>query len=153
MTGIEMNKSIEEYLNVLTGSTFIKIAEVHGNQVVLETYSSYDEYKINNSDSLITENSYEIYYSTGDAIEKILAGEPVRILRSYPQINEVLYTIRFREVSYTINITRDALDEFLGFNIIDLNGSKELWRNRYVNVYLSGLKNKKRKGLVRAFSK
>jgi hypothetical protein len=94
-------------------------------------YNSYQEFREDKNTTQITEEDYQEYF-TQNSIEKILVGEPARILREFPFIDSVEIKIP----NYAINIKRDLLNEFLGFRIEQTSVFDGTWRSQFSDVYI-----------------
>jgi hypothetical protein len=90
-------------------------------QRLVEYFGSYDEYKQANPDSKLMAADYTGYFETGDAVQKILVSENVRLLRQFPDLAATLMVLPFDGKTYTINLERQAVNDYLGFKVEELN--------------------------------
>jgi len=127
--------SFEAYATNLTGGTFIQTTDlVEGSRAVIKYVDSFDQYTTNKPNSSVTEDSYNSYFSSGDAIEKIMVGEPARLLKEFDGLESVSLTLPFRGKTYTTDITKEELNDYLGFNIDELND--DTWRINFSDKYI-----------------
>jgi hypothetical protein len=138
----EMNTSEKErfktYAPNLRGGVFIESAEVDFNKakIVYETFAEYKKRKGDNTK--ITEDSYNQYWSTGDAINKVLMEEPVRLLREFPELSAVEMTITFNDKTYSVSIDRFTVEDYFDVDLTEIHkdSSNELWRKKIVDPYI-----------------
>lgn len=147
--------SIESFLEVITGKTFIKSAAFAEelNTLFIHFYNSYSEYKLENPKTLIDENQYLDYFGTFNKIEKWIVLEPTRILRDFKQINCVEVTLPFDAETYHATVSRDELNKYLGFDITTLNPDNKSWNTQFSDIYGYGLNNNKRSEMFNYFTK
>jgi len=127
--------SFEAYAASLTGGAFIQTTDlVEGNRAVIKYVDSFDQYKANKPSSSVTEDSYNSYFNTGDAIEKTMVGEPARLLKEFDGLESVSLTLPFHGKTYTTDITKEELNDYLGFNIDELND--DTWRTKFSDKYI-----------------
>ncbi|OBZ10877.1 hypothetical protein [Bacillus sp. FJAT-26390] len=133
-----MNKYLERYIENLTGRTFIKSVALEEEKVSIFFYKSYEEFLIHNKDSKITKVDYSEYF-TQNTIEKILVGEPVRILREFSFVDVVSIIIPDMESPfslYSIDINRKELNEYLEFKIEETSVYDGTWRSKFSDIYI-----------------
>lgn len=133
------NLTQEEFISYaknITGATFVKEMKVNNNKAEITFYDSYATYKSQKSDSNVTEEMYKQYFATGDAIEKVLVGEPSRLLRQFPVLNSVKMTLPFEGKTYSINLDRNELNKYIGLKIDDLKVDDESWNKKFSNPYI-----------------
>lgn len=131
----EILKNLESYIGNLVGRTFIKSVAIENGVVNIFFYSNYEEYKKYNEKSLVEKKDYDEYF-TQNKIEKILVGEPARILREFPFINNVYIALSFNSTLFDISISREQLDTFLGFEIGNLSVADDSWRIKFADVFI-----------------
>ena len=118
-----MNYTIEQYLEILFGSPFIKDKKIADYFVEVTYFNTYEEFKTHKPDTLIDKNMFDNYFETGDKIVKLLITEPIRILRQFPNIDRVGFNIR----DYHFMVDRNILNNFLGLKIEELSISDGSW--------------------------
>lgn len=123
----------EAYAQNITGGAFIKDIAVKGNKGNIEYFGNYEEYKKANPDSRVTEESYKQYFDSGDAIEKIFVSENVRLLREFPDLTSTSMTLPYEGKTYSMNLKRQDTNDYLGFNVEDLNTEDDSWNEKFVN--------------------
>ncbi|MEK3866994.1 hypothetical protein MHH60_26340 [Paenibacillus sp. FSL H7-0716] len=137
----EVLKNLERYIGNLVGRTFIKSVAIENGVVNIFYYSNYEDYKTNNENPLISEKDYDEYFTQG-TIDKILVGEPVRILREFPFVNNVYLALPFNATLFNIDISREQLNAFLGYEIEKLSVIDDSWRIKFADVYIYNRKNR-----------
>lgn len=145
--------TLEEYLSVFTSKSFIKSAiyDETNQNLFLNYYNSYEEYKNSDVNFIHPEERYEYYFGTGSKIEKIIALESPRLLREFPFLKSISVSLTFKGELYSATIYRDKLNELIGFNIEDTSVEDGTWKDKFVDVYGYGKKNEKRKELFEQF--
>lgn len=125
------------YAGSLTGGTFITTTELQdGDKAVVKYADSFAAYKEENPNSRVTESSYQNYFGTGDAVQKIMVGEPTRLLKQFEGLKSVSLTLPFEGKTYTTDITREELNNYLGFKIESLGEDSEAWRSKFSDQYI-----------------
>ena len=121
------------YARNITGSAFIKNISLADNYSVINFYSSFYEYKKDNPNSLITKKDYTEYFRIGNKIEKILVIENIRLLRQFPTLVGAKMKLPFYGKTYSIEIDRASVNEYLGFKIEDLKIEDDFWTVGFVD--------------------
>lgn len=124
-------EEFESYASNITGKTFIKSISVTDNKGNIEFYSSFEEYKTDNPDSQLSEEDYKEYFETGDAVEKILVKENVRILRQFPNLTSTSMILPYNGKIYSIDLNREEVNEYLGFKVEELSTSDGSWNEKF----------------------
>lgn len=124
---------LKNYASNITGRTFVKSIALMDNYSVINFYNNFKEYKNENPDSLLTEVDYKEYFSTGQAIEKILVIENIRLLRQFPGLAGAKMTLPFEGKTYSINIDRASINDYLGFKVEELKTEDDSWVTKFVN--------------------
>jgi hypothetical protein len=150
---MKYKENLENFLSVLTSSSFIKNSIYNDAQriVFINYYKSYEDYKKDNENSPHSKQVYNNYFSSGAKIEKILIEETARILREFPFVNTVSVTLNFEGEDYNVNVEREKLNSLIGFNIEDTSNEDGSWQEKFQKVYGGGLRNEKRKMLLEQF--
>lgn len=124
-------EEFEAYAQNITGGTFIKTISVTDNKGSIEYYGSFEEYKQANPDSLLKEEDYKSYFETGDAVEKILVSENVRLLRQFPDLTATSMILTYDGKTYSIDLDRQEVNEYLGFKVEELSSSDGSWNEKF----------------------
>lgn len=124
----------KDYAKNLGGASFIKSAELTGEGATINYISSYSEYKSLNPNSNVSEDSYNNYWKTGDAINKTLMDIPVRLMRQFSTINKVRVVLPFENKQYSVALERMTVEKYFNFSLKDLQ-LPEAWTSQFVNRY------------------
>lgn len=148
-------RSIESFLNVLSGKTFIKSYAFADElkTLFIHFYNSYSEYKSENPNTLITEAQYLDYFGTFNKIEKWIVLEPARVLRDFKEIDCIEVTLPFEKDTYHATIHRYNLNKYLGFDITTIDPNDKSWQTLFSDVYGYGFNNSKRRDMFNHFTK
>lgn len=144
-------KELVAYATNITGGTFVKSISLIDNYSIIQFYNDYNEYKKSNPDSLLTEDDYQGYFDTEETIEKILVVENVRLLRQFPNLTGAKMTLPFKGKVYSIEMDREAVNDYLGFNVEELKTEDDSWTTKFVNPI--GYDEAKRKDFMSKFAK
>ncbi|WP_415328529.1 hypothetical protein [Chryseobacterium sp. MMS23-Vi53] len=122
----------------LSGGGSIKTIELENGKAVITkaviTYvKSYKEYKDLNPQSSLTENDLKSYWSTGNAIQKMLVSSPARLMKKLDFINEVKIILPFENKVYQIDITKFELEKFVGKSISEIEND---WVKSFADPYI-----------------
>ncbi|MDH6351931.1 hypothetical protein [Brevibacillus sp. 1238] len=130
---------LKTYATKIRGGTFLKQVDVSDNSAIITLMGDYQDFKSLNSNSTISEKDFNDYWSTGDAINKTLMEEPVRILREFPSLNKVELIIPINGKVYSCEMDRKMAESYFKINLDDLNKdtSLDLWREKIVNPYFN----------------
>ncbi|WP_052723850.1 hypothetical protein [Paenibacillus wulumuqiensis] len=123
-------------VDIMTGGTFVKSAQLQNNQGHIKFYKSFQEYKQAHPTSKVTEEMYKDYFSTGDKIAKLLIGENARLLRKFPILTSSSMTIPYDGKVYTIDLKRTELNQYIGFPIESLQVEDGSWTSQFGDVYV-----------------
>ncbi len=115
-------EAVLTYTSILRGSNFIKEVNVGKNTISITFFSSFKQYQAVNPQSEVTKNNYQDYFSTGDAINKILMEESTRLLKEFPAANLIKMTLPFDDKVYSVELTKEAAEKF--YNGIDFSTLK-----------------------------
>ncbi|KEO77630.1 hypothetical protein MKN04_16190 [Paenibacillus polymyxa] len=127
--------AFKEYASNIKGSTFVESISVKDNKGSIDFYGTYSEYKKGNPSSLIKKEEYEDYFSTKD-IQKILVGESARLLRQFPDLNAISIVLPFDGKTYSIDLDRSSLNNFLGYKIESLSTEDRTWNDKFSDPYI-----------------
>lgn len=124
------------YVKNIKGASFLKTSVIaNSNEANLEYYDSYDNYKAAKPDSKISKEDFNNYWSTGDAINKALMEEPLRLLREFPELQNVSMILPFQGKHYFTNVDRSTVEEYLKFKLASLD--KDAWIEKVSNKFFT----------------
>ncbi|GED71154.1 hypothetical protein BRE01_48560 [Brevibacillus reuszeri] len=143
MSADEVNR-FKEYATKLKGGTFITEAEIVNQNEAIITYADYDSLKKSKPDSTITKDDFNGYWGSGDAVNKTLMEEPIRLLREFPELNKVKLTLN-HEKAHLIEVDRATTEDYFKVNLSEIHADKsnEKWRNEIVNKFFTKDERKK----------
>jgi hypothetical protein len=130
LTNLEQLKTEASRLN---GGSSIKTVELENGKAIITYVKNYKEYKDLNPQSGLTENDLKSYWSTGNAIQKMLVGSPARLIKNLGFINEVKIILPFENKIYQINIKKAELEKFVGKNISEIEND---WVKSFADPYI-----------------
>ncbi|MGE6401795.1 hypothetical protein [Bacillus cereus] len=125
------------YTKSIKGESFIKEAKLNNNKAEITFYDSFAAYKAAHADSTTTEEQYKQEFSTEDTIEKMFVEESARILRRFHALNSINMTLPFEGKTYNINLSRDSLNAYLGFDIESIKVADKSWEDKFVKPYVN----------------
>lgn len=126
-------EAFKTYAENITGRSFVKDVSLVDNHSVITFYGDFDEFKAAKPDSNLTEEDYKGYFETGDAVKKILVIENVRLLRQFPTLNGSIMTLPYDGNTYSIEMDRESVNEYLGFNVEDLKTEDDSWNEKFLD--------------------
>ncbi|WP_374965891.1 hypothetical protein [Lysinibacillus sp. RS5] len=141
---------LKDYASNIKAGMFVKNISLTDNYSVIEYYANFDEYKIDNTDNYLTVDDYKIFFDTEETIEKILVIENVDLLRQFPELTGAKMTLPFDGKTYSIDIDRSSVNEYLGFKVEDLK-TEDSWTTKFVNPI--GNDDQKRQDFMKKFGK
>ncbi|MBU8689509.1 hypothetical protein [Priestia megaterium] len=127
-----ISEKMNNYIDVLTGSAFIKSRKLEKGILEITYFNSYQEFKGMKSNTKITEGDYNNYFKTGNQTQKILVGEPARLLRKFPELTCVVMVL-FNNKFF---VERDNLNKLIGIDISSLSVEDTTWIENYANKYI-----------------
>lgn len=129
----------KEYATKLRGSSFLKTAEVKGDSGYIEILADYAEYKKIKPEATISEKDFVEYWNTGDAINKTLMEEPVRLLREFPDLRSIHFDVVSVGKTFTVELDRETAEQYFKVNLKDLHEDKSLdkWREQISAKYFT----------------
>ncbi|WP_210109885.1 hypothetical protein [Paenibacillus sp. 1295] len=130
----------KEFISYMTGKTFIKIFTKNENELIIEYYSDFNDYKEHNPESNVSEADYNDFF-TKNTIQKIMISNSAFALRFLPSTKLVSISLNFKGTSYSVELDEGRLSEFLSLSLSSLN-TKELWFEKFSNVYIYNMKNR-----------
>ncbi|MGG0754124.1 hypothetical protein [Brevibacillus laterosporus] len=129
-----------KYVKNIKGSPFIKSASLKDNEAIITYFSDseFEDYKKANPKSRVTLELMISYWEGGDAINKILMGEPIRLLREFPSLKSVTMSLNIKKKTYFVNIDRKTAEEYFKINLDELHADKSLdkWRDKFVDPFV-----------------
>jgi hypothetical protein len=75
------------------------------------------------------------YFRTGDKINKVFAIESARLFRDVVELNGLKMTIPLKEKTYTMSISREAIEKFYGLQFSSMKGNLDSWRSKFIQKY------------------
>ncbi len=117
----------------LNGGNSIKNVELENGKATITYIKNFKEYKKLNPQSGLTESDLKSYWSTGDAIKKMLVGSPARIMKNLELINEVKIVLPFENKTHQIDVKKSELVKFTGKS---MNEIKSDWSKSFADPYI-----------------
>jgi hypothetical protein len=102
------------YSSALSGKTFMKEATVSGDKGAIAFYKDFSEYKTANPNSKLTENDYNLYFSTGDGLEKTLFEATSYLFKKIPEMNELSVLLSFEGKTYSYDVKKEKIKNYIG---------------------------------------
>ncbi|BCG59160.1 hypothetical protein [Paenibacillus sp. URB8-2] len=129
-------QEVQAYSQQLKGAPFIRDVGIGTDNIEINYFGSFAEYKKANPGTKLTTMDYTDYFGTGDAINKILMEEPTRLFRHFPGTASIDITIPYSGKTYSVSLTKGSVENF--FNT-DLDGIKtdEQWREQISSPYFN----------------
>lgn len=135
--------AFKAYASNIKGAAFVKTISVTDNKGYIEYFGSYDEFIKAKPESLLKKEDYNSYFDTGDAIEKILVGENVRLLRQFPDLTSTSMVLPYGGKTYSIDLDHIAVTDYLGFKVEDLKVDDGSWNKKFSDPYIYNDANRK----------
>ncbi len=126
----------KEYAPNLKGGPFITEAEIVNQNEAVITYADFATLKKAKPETGMTEADTKNYWESGDAINKALMEEPIRLLKEFPELHKVKVTLNYGK-KYTTEIDRATIEEYLKVNLAETKTDKDKWRNEIVNKFFT----------------
>ena len=117
----------------LRGGGSIKKIELIGKKVKIEYVKNFDEYQKINPHSKLTKKDLDVYWSTGKAIKKAMNDGSVRLMRKLDFVEETEITLPYKGKTYTINVSKNKLEDFLGRNFEEV---KKDWAKNFSDEFV-----------------
>lgn len=133
----EKLSKLEFYAKRLKESGSIKSVELNNEKAIISYVKDYQEYKEKNPQSTLTEEYLENYWSSGNAIKKMLCEGPAKIMTKIDYVNHVKIVLPFQGKIYSINVSRSELEEFTGFTLDEIESD---WDKKYLDPYVYSAK-------------
>lgn len=129
-----------KYAQDIKGGPFVKSAEIIGNEAKVIYYSDaeFEDYKKANPKSIVTKEQMIGYWNSGDAINKNLMSEPVRLLREFSWLTKVSMTLTLQGKTYTVEMDRATVSDYFGIDLEEINADRsfELWNQKFVDPFV-----------------
>lgn len=135
-------QAVLDYTANMRGRTFLKEVQVGEHDISVEYQPDFEAYKAENPQSMITEEDYVEYFSTGDEIHKIMMEESARLLKEFPAANEIKISLPFEGKTYSVDLQEDAAETFfdVDFDTLkasDPTGGNAEWRAQVSDKYFN----------------
>lgn len=111
----------------------VKSIELKNGKAIITYVKDYTEYKQLQPQSKLTENDLKEYWSTGNAIQKILVEGPVQIMKKLSFIDEVELILPFQGKIYRSDVKKTELEKFIGKDFSEITNT---WTESFVNPYV-----------------
>ncbi|MDC0761715.1 hypothetical protein POF51_13495 [Brevibacillus sp. AG] len=126
----------KEYAPNLKGGQFITEAEIVNQDEAVITYADFATLKKTKPETGMTEADAKNYWESGDAINKALMEEPIRLLKEFPELQKVKVTLNHGK-KYTTEVDRATIEDYLKVNLVETKTDKDKWRNEIVNKFFT----------------
>jgi hypothetical protein len=130
-------KDLEKILLIeasrLRGGGSIKKAELQNKTALIEYVANFEEYKELQPQSQVTQEHFESYWSSGDAVLKTIIDGGVRLMRKLDFINKVKITLPYKNSIYSIDLDKNEVEKFLGFNFEEIQND---WDNTFSDKFV-----------------
>ncbi|OMD29159.1 hypothetical protein BJP48_18890 [Paenibacillus odorifer] len=137
ITSEPLDKSkVLDYTINLTGKTFIKNVDVGEDSIEVNFFKDFKEYKKENTGSMISEDEYKEYFSTGDQINKILMEESSRLFKEFHGALSIGISIPFEGKTYSVSLTKEEVEKFYEVDFNTLTSNDE-WNGRISNPFFN----------------
>lgn len=111
----------------------VKSVELKNGKAIIAYVKDYTEYKQLQPQSTLTENDLKEYWSTGNAIQKVLVEGPVQIMKKLSFIDEVELILPFQDKVYRVDVKKTELEKFIGKDFSVITNS---WTKNFVDPYV-----------------
>ncbi|MGZ0050136.1 hypothetical protein [Brevibacillus gelatini] len=130
---------LKKYATEIRGGTFLKQVDVSDDSATITVLGNYQDFKSLNPKSTISEKDFNDYWNTGDAINKALMEEPVRILREFPGLNKVQLVIPINGKVYSCEMDRKTAEDYFKIDLNELHNDTSLdsWREKIVKPFFN----------------
>lgn len=125
--------------NTISGAMIKSVTEKDGT-LSIEYFKSSDDYKSMIKNRKMNDSFFKNYWSTASRPEKVMALVPSQILNEYDDIKEVDITLYTADKTFTMNINRDQLAQFVGQSWKEIQTD---WNNKYRFVVVNDSKRRK----------
>ncbi|AHV97289.1 hypothetical protein [Paenibacillus sabinae] len=124
------------YSRQLKGSPYIRDVAVGTDNIEIHYFGSFAEFAQANPGTQKTKADYNEYFSSRDAINKILMEAPVQLFRQFPGTASIDISLPFSGKTYSVSLTKGSVEKF--FNT-DLDGieTDEQWAEQISGPYFN----------------
>lgn len=139
----------KSYTLNIRGASFISSAEISGDTAII-SYGDYADHLKLHPRSSLKEKDYIEYWGTGDAINKALMEEPIRLLREFTTLEKVNMALPFQGKKYNTQVDRKTIENYLNVNLAEIHkdATNEQWREKIASKYFN---NEERSKYVKQF--
>ncbi|KGE12491.1 hypothetical protein [Sphingobacterium deserti] len=95
--------------------------------------ANFDEYKQFNPQSSLSEQDLKAYWESGNAVKKALVDGSVRIMKTLQYVNQVNIILPFQNNTYSISISKEALEKFTAHDFETLIAD---WEKNFSDPYV-----------------
>lgn len=128
VTGID-SFIFSSFASGISGKTFMKDVTATGDKGVITFYNDYASYMKANPNSLITDEEYQSYFTTGDGLEKTLFEATSYLFNKVPEMNQLSVTLPFAEKVYSYDVSREQIKSFIGKDKSNDSVRKDFMKN------------------------
>lgn len=124
------------YSRQLKGAPYIRDVAVGTDNIEIHYFGSFAEFAQANPGTQKTKADYNEYFSSRDAINKILMEAPVQLFRQFPGTASIDISLPFSGKTYSVSLTKGSVEKF--FNT-DLDGieTDEQWAEQISGPYFN----------------
>ena len=133
LTGEKRLDELETEASRLRGGTFIENVSLNKGKAVISYIAGYGAYKEFKPQSNLTQEDYEGYWESGDAIQKALIDGSVRIMKKLDYIDQVNIVLPFKEKTYSIDVAKPELEEYLRSDFSEII---EKWDEKFSDPFV-----------------
>ncbi|MCA9441777.1 MAG: hypothetical protein KC964_13285, partial [Candidatus Omnitrophica bacterium] len=132
-------EAFRSYVAQLKGGSFIGEVEIDSNVATIQYYASFAEYMNANPQSGLTAEQFRNYWDSGDAVEKALMENSIRLFKEFPVLNEVNIFLPYQEEVFLVSLPKSQAESFLGvdFQRLHEDRTNERWRQEVSNKYFN----------------
>ncbi len=139
----------EKIKNKIKGSPFVREVKLDSKHLIIQYIFDFQEKKKKSS---IKEDDYNYYFGTGKQVDKIMIGEPIRILKDWQNIHKVSLTLPFEGKFHEVTIERKDIYNYFNSNLFALKDDNDKWV-KFVDKYVYKINNKQRDNFIKEFVK
>jgi len=127
------------YVGNLNGGRVISQSTVESNVARIQYHKSYEEYLTANPQSHLQKQDFENYWATGDAINKALMENSIRLFKEFPALDEVDISLPYDGKEFMVSLAKTQAEEFLGVDFQRLHDDRtnDLWRQEVSNKFFN----------------
>lgn len=91
--------------------------------------------KFENGSGRILFKKDNLYFGTGDKINKIAAIESARLFRDVPELKKLMIFIPLFNKTHMLSITRHEIEDHYNLNLVMFNDNLDAWRREFIQKY------------------